>query len=168
MDFDAVCYNLDGMERHLGEERMSDSQKKTGSRCVVLTPSEGVETVCRILEKLGLQANIEHCPLLAMAELSLLHQLRKNDAAWNSSAEPTLLLLINTHEMDDMDDLLRSVRQYLPDVEVSTIRNGQVQSIEDNSRAVDSLEEPPIIRTEVVDPDELSMLLDGTDLGVDE
>lgn len=168
MDFDAVCYNLVGMERHLGEERMSDSQKKKGSRCVVLTPSEGVETVCRILEKLALQANIEHCPILALAELSLLHQIRKNDAAWSSTAEPTLLLLINTNEMENLDDMLRSIHQYLPDVEVSTIRNGQVQSIEDNSRAVDSLEEPPIIRTEAVDSDELSMLLDGTDLGVDE
>jgi hypothetical protein len=64
--------------------------------------------------------------------------------------------------------MLKAIRQYLPDIEISTIKNGQLQSIHDDSAIVDTLEDPPIIHAESVDADELSMLLDGTELGADE
>jgi hypothetical protein len=120
------------------------------------------------MQRLDLQADIEHCPLLAMAELALLHQLRRNEAAWNSAPQATLLILINTEKMDGMQEMLKSLRHYLPDVEVSTIKDGQLQSINDNSQAVDALEDPPIIHAESIDADELSMLLDGSEFGVEE
>ncbi len=151
-----------------GIERMSENANNNAARCVVLTPQEGVEAACRIVQRLGLQADIEHCPMLAMAELALLQQLRRNDAAWNSAPQPTLLVLINADEMVDLPHLLKALNHYLPDVEVSTIKDGRLQSINDNSHTVDKLEDPPIIHAESVDADELSMLLDGTELGTDE
>ncbi|MBC8522375.1 hypothetical protein H8D29_00440, partial [PVC group bacterium] len=60
------------------------------------------------------------------------------------------------------------IRQYLPDVQVKTIKNGELLSIDDNSSEVDSLDDLPIIHAEAVDADELSMLLDGTELGAEE
>ena len=147
---------------------MRENTRNYDARCVVLTPQDGVEAACRIVQRLDIQADIEHCTLLAMAELGLLHQLRKNDAAWNSAPSPTLLLLINADAMDGLQAMLKAIRQYLPDVEISTIKNGQLQSIHDDSAIVDTLEDPPIIHAELVDADELSMLLDGTELGADE
>ena len=79
---------------------MSEMTNNINTRCVVLTPREGVEAAYKIVQRLDLQADIEHCPLLAMAELALLHQLRRNDAAWNSAPQPTLLVLINTDKME--------------------------------------------------------------------
>ena len=70
--------------------------------------------------------------------------------------------------MDGLQEMQKAIRQYLPDVEISTIKDGQMQSIHDDSAVVDSLEDPPIIVAESVDADELSMLLDGTELGADE
>jgi hypothetical protein len=147
---------------------MSEKTRNNDVRCVVLTPQDGVEAACRVVQRLDIQADIEHCALLAMAELGLLHQLRKNDAAWNSAPSPTLLLLINADEIVGLKAMLRAIRQYLPDVEVSTIKDGQMQSIHDDSAVVDTLEDPPIIHAETIDADELSMLLDGTELGAEE
>ncbi|MBC8202863.1 MAG: hypothetical protein H8E91_03450 [Planctomycetes bacterium] len=147
---------------------MSEKTNNTDTRCVVLTPKEGVEAACKIVQRLDLKADIEHCPLLAMAELALLHQLRRNDAAWNSAPQPTLLVLINADKLEGLPFLLRALGQYLPDVEISTLKDGQLQSMNDNSHVVDTLEDPPIIHAESVDADELSMLLDGTELGADE
>jgi|TARA_B110000196_G_scaffold162192_1_gene139353 hypothetical protein len=147
---------------------MNKKSSHNRSESVVLTPKDGVETVCKIMQRLDLQADIEHCPLLAMAELALLHQLRRNEAAWNSAPQATLLILINAEKMDGMQEMLKSLRHYLPDVEVSTIKDGQLQSINDNSQAVDALEDPPIIHAESIDADELSMLLDGSEFGVEE
>ncbi len=147
---------------------MSEKIHNKSARCVVLTPKEGVEAACKIVQRLDLQADIEHCPMLAMAELALLHQLRRNEAAWNSAPQPTLLVLINAEAMDGLPHLLSALHQYLPDIEVSTIKDGRLQSINDNSHTVDELEDPPIIHAESVDADELSMLLDGTELGAEE
>jgi hypothetical protein len=103
-----------------------------------------------------------------MSELALLRQLRRNDAAWNSTPQRTLLVLINADKMEGLPYLLKALYQYLPDVEISTMKDGQLQSMYDNSDAVDTLEDPPIIHAESVDADELSMLLDGTELGTAE
>jgi len=147
---------------------MSENTNKSNTRCVVLTPKEGIEAASKIVQRLELQADIEHYPLLAMSELSLLHQLSRNDAAWNSAPQPTLLVLINADKMEGLPFLVKALGQYLPDVEISTIRNGQLQSMHDNTHVVDTLEDPPIIHAESVDADELSMLLDGTELGAEE
>jgi hypothetical protein len=147
---------------------MSEMTNNINTRCVVLTPREGVEAAYKIVQRLDLQADIEHCPLLAMAELALLHQLRLNDAAWNSAPQPTLLVLINADKMEGLPFLIKALRQHLPDVEISTMKDGQLQSMNDNSHAVDTLEDPPIIHAESVDADELSMLLDGTEFGTEE
>ena len=75
---------------------------------------------------------------------------------------------INADAMIGLKAMLKAIRQYLPDVDVSTIKDGQMQSIHDDSAIVDTLEDPPIIHAESVDAEELSMLLDGTELGADE
>ena len=77
-------------------------------------------------------------------------------------------MLIGADEMEGLADMLRSVTQYLPDVEISTIKDGRMLPLYDNSTAVDTLGDPPIIHAESVDADELSMLLDGSDLGTEE
>ena len=51
---------------------MRENTKNNDTRCVVLTPQDGVEAACHIIKRLDIQADIEHCPLLAMAELGLL------------------------------------------------------------------------------------------------
>jgi hypothetical protein len=70
--------------------------------------------------------------------------------------------------MEGLPFLMKALRQHLPDVEISTMKDGQLQSMNDNSHAVDTLEDPPIIHAESVDADELSMLLDGTEFGTEE
>ncbi|MDP7008773.1 MAG: hypothetical protein QGI78_04290 [Phycisphaerales bacterium] len=150
------------------EERMREDTSTSEARCIVLTPKEGVDAACRIIQRLELKAHIEHCPLLALSELVLMHQLNRNDAAWNAAPKPTVLILINTDAIEGVADLQRALAHYLPDVEISTLKDGQIQSVKDQSHLVDNLEEPPIIHAESVDPDELSMLLDSTELGTEE
>ncbi|MDP6693093.1 MAG: hypothetical protein QF444_02110 [Phycisphaerales bacterium] len=147
---------------------MSESSNKSCSQYVALTPSNSVEAACSIIKRLDLQAVIEHCPMLAMAEVALVHRLGRNDSAWNEEPITTILILINAQEIHGLKNLLRSIRQYLPDVQVKTIKNGELLSIDDNSSEVDSLDDLPIIHAEAVDADELSMLLDGTELGAEE
>ena len=51
---------------------------------------------------------------------------------------------------------------------VSELRDGRIERIENHGAIVDALEEPPIIHSEPVDADELSMLLDQTQQEVEE
>ena len=53
-------------------------------------------------------------------------------------------------------------------VRISELRDGRIERIENHGAIVDSLEEPPVIHSEAIDADELSMLLDNTPQEADE
>jgi hypothetical protein len=141
---------------------MTEKTSNLDSRCVVLVPKDRADTARQLAQKHQLRASIEHDPSLAMAELCLLHQQYKSDGAWGDSPTAPQLLLVHTGEFLQLEQMLTAVRKYLPHTIVSELRDGRIESIDNRGAVVDSLDESPIIRSEDVDADELSMLLDQT------
>ena len=141
---------------------MTEKTSNLDSRCVVLVPKDRADTARQLAQKHQLRASIEHDPSLAMAELCLLHQQYKSDGAWGDSPTAPQLLLVHTGEFLQLEQMLTAVRKYLPHTIVSELRDGRIESIDNRGAVVDSLDESPISRSEDVDADELSMLLDQT------
>ena len=141
---------------------MTEKTSNLDSRCVVLVPKDRADTARQLAQKHQLRASIEHEPSLAMAELCLLHQKYKMDGAWGDSPKAPQLLLVHAKEFSQLEQMLVAVRKYLPHAIVSELRDGRLESVENLGGVVDSLKEPPITRSEDVDADELSMLLDQT------
>ena len=141
---------------------MTEKTSNLDSRCVVLVPKNRADTARQLAQKHQLCASIEHEPSLAMAELCLLHQQYKMDGAWGDSPKAPQLLLVHAKELTHLEQMLIAVRKYLPSTNVSELRDGRIESIENLGSVVDSLEESQVSQTEDVDADELSMLLDQT------
>lgn len=141
---------------------MTEKTSNLDSRCVVLVPKDRADTARQLAMKHQLRASIEHEPSLAMAELCLLHQQYKMDGAWGDSPMAPRLLLVHAKELPDLEQMLHAIRKYLPHTNVTELRDGRLESVENLGAVVDSLKESPISQSEDVDADELSMLLDQT------
>jgi len=147
---------------------MNQKNNNLSSRCVVLVPLERIDAAHHIVQRFEMDATFEHHPALAMAEICLLHQQANSVQAWNADVSDLHLILIHTTELTGVQLMIDSVRRYLPHVSVSELRDGRIERIENHGAIVDALEEPPMIHSEAVDADELSMLLDETSQEVDE
>ena len=138
------------------------------SRCVVLVPLNRIDAAHHVIKQFELNAFIEHHPTLAMAEICLLHQQLQSVRPWNGGSPRPHLVLVHTGEMEDTQTMVFSIRKYLPQVRISELRNGRIEHFENQDAVVDALTEPPIVHSEPVDADELSMLLDNEPQEVDE
>ena len=147
---------------------MNEKNDNLTSRYVVLVPLKSIDAAYQVAQKFNLNATYEHHPALAMAEICLIHQQAKSSLAWNGSAHASQLLLVQTDELLDVQSMIDSIRKYLPHVRISELRDGRIERIENHDAIVDSLEEPPVIHSEAIDADELSMLLDNTPQEADE
>ncbi len=147
---------------------MNDNSNNLSSRCVVLVPLERIDAARHVAQKFELSATFEHHPSLAMAEVCLLHQQITSKQSWNATPTSPHLVLIYAEEMYEMQKMIDAIRKYLPRVIISELRDGQIERIDNNNAVLDELIEPPIIHSEAVDADELSMLLDTTPQEVDE
>lgn len=131
-------------------------------------PLERIDAAHHIAQRFEMDATFEHHPALAMAEICLLHQQANSVQAWNTDISELHLILIHATELTGVQQMIDSVRRYLPHVMVSELRDGRIERIENHGAIVDALEEPPMIHSGSVDADELSMLLDETPQEVDE
>lgn len=147
---------------------MNKKNNNLSSRCVVLVPLERIDAAHHVAQRFEIDATFEHHPALAMAEICLLHQQAKSQQAWNSEVSELHLILIHASELTGVQQMVDSLSKYLPHVLVSELRDGRIELIENHGAIIDALEEPPIIHSEAVDADELSMLLDETRQEVDE
>lgn len=147
---------------------MNDTCDNLSSRCVVLVPLERIDAAHHVAQRFELNATFEHHPALAMAEICLLHQQETSVKTWNGDSTEIHLVLVHSTEMHNIEKMIDSIRKYLPHVLISELRDGRIERIENHGAVVDALEEPPIIHSEAVDADELSMLLDQTQQEVEE
>ncbi len=147
---------------------MNEKKNNHSARCVVLVPLERIDAAKDVAQKYELTATIEHHPSLAMAEICLIDKELKNSQAWNGDSSNPHLLLIHTSELDEAQIMVDSIQKYLPHVRISELRDGRIEEIENHGAIVDTLEDPPIIHSDSIDADELSMLLDPAPQKVDE
>lgn len=129
-------------------------------RSVLLVPLNRIDTAEHIASKFELEATFEHHAILAMAEICLLHKQAQSMQAWNSEARTVQLVLVHAQDMDGIPDLLHAVRSYTPNVQIVELRDGQLEEVENHGEIIDRLEDHPVVQTENIDADELSMLLD--------
>ncbi|MBC8310297.1 MAG: hypothetical protein H8E83_07280 [Planctomycetes bacterium] len=139
---------------------MSEKNNNLSSKCVVLVPLERIDAAKDIAQKYELNAIFEHHPTLAMAEICLLQKAMSNSKAWSEDSPSPHLLLVHISKMQDTEVMVDAIRKYLPNVRISELRNGRLEPFENHGAVVDMLEDPPIIHSEAIDADELSMLLD--------
>jgi hypothetical protein len=147
---------------------MNTKNDNLSSRCVVLVPLNRIDAAHHVIKTFDLNAFIEHSPSLAMAEICLLHQRLQSVQPWNGDSPIPHLILVHTSELSEIDKMVSSIRKYLPQVRISELRNGRIEEHGNQDSVVDALEEPPIVHSEPVDADELSMLLDNSPQEVDE
>lgn len=139
---------------------MSEQANNLESRCVVLVPLNRTDAADLLAQKEDLQITIEHESVLAMAEICLQHQQLRTNRAWDETKPSPHLILVHARDLANVEQMIDSIQRYLPNTTISELRNGRLESIDNCGSVVDSLEEPPIIQSESIDADELSMLLD--------
>ena len=128
--------------------------------CIALVDEHHRETATNVLNKHSLHGMILHDPILAMSELCLMNQLRLQDTAWKDSHPDISLILIQVERTEYINQLIQAVQKYFPHVSVLELREGQLAPIEIDDAVVDQLD-IPVVETDAIDADELSMLLDG-------
>lgn len=141
---------------------MSSVHENLAARCVILVPRCAIETADHIALKFELDAIIEHHPALAMAETCLLHRESTSKQAWNSPARSIRLVIIHADKLEDTHRMVNALHKYIPNVQIEELRDGQLVPFEHGGEVVDSITEHPIVQTDSVDADELSMLLDDS------
>ncbi len=147
---------------------MTAEKNNLTARCVVLVPLDRIDAAHHAAQKYELEPSIEHEPALAMAEICLhVQHLRKNQA-WCETQQSAHLVLIHTQELPDVEQLIVAIQKYLPTVKISELRDGRIIEIENCGAVVDMLGELPIVQSEEVDANELSMLLDNKPHEVEE
>jgi len=147
---------------------MSSEKNNLTARCVVLVPLSRNEAAHHAAQKFGFQPSIEHEPALAMAELCLhVNHLRTNQA-WCTEQPVAQLILIHAQELEGIDQLVRAVHTYFPSVLISELRDGRIVDIKNDSAVVDKLTALPIVHSEDIDANELSMLLDNKPQEIEE
>ena len=139
----------------------SKVQKKEFPRCVVLTPESHLETAQSVIEKHGLNAIIMHEPALAMAELALMYQEMNSTRPWKDKPTSLQLVLIHANVMSQADSMIQSTKKYFHNIQLFELREGTIAPMRNTDEIVDNLVDPPMIQSENIDADELSMLLDG-------
>lgn len=147
---------------------MSESQSKGINRCIVLSPESHRDTAQSIVEKHELNAIIMHHPALAMAELSLVQQELMNHRAWKDSPKTLRFIIVQLDAIPDVDKLIASIRKYFHNVQMFELREGTLAPIQNLDSIVDQLEEKPIVQSQAIDAEELSMLLDRPQTEVEE
>jgi hypothetical protein len=147
---------------------MTENRNNLSKRCVVLVPLDRTDAAHHTAHKFELQPSIEHEPVLAMAELCLqVADLRANQP-WCKSTLSAHLILVHTQKLADIDQLVAAIQKYLPSVTISELRDGRIEKMENSRAVVDSLGELPIVQSEEIDVEELSMLLDSKPREVEE
>jgi len=123
-----------------------------------LVPLDRIDAAHHAAQKYELEPSIEHDPSLAMAEICLHDQHLRTNQSWCETKDTAHLILIHTQNLAGVDQLIIAIQKYLPNVKISELREGRITEIENHGEVVDSLEELPIVQSEEVDADELSML----------
>ncbi len=134
----------------------------------MLVPIDRVDAAYNVISNNELRATIEHEPVLAMAEICLQIDLLRKNLAWCDEQQSTQLILIHTQELSGVAELITAIQKYCPSVIVSELRDGRIEHIENHGAIVDALNELPIVHSEEVDADELSMLLENKPHEVEE
>ena len=128
--------------------------------CIVLVDEHHREVATNILSKHSLNGMLIHDPILAMSELCLMYQLSLQDTAWKDSHPDISLILIQVEHTVSINQLIQAVRKYFQHVSILELREGQLSPIELDDAVLDKLD-TPVVETDAIDADELSMLLDG-------
>ena len=128
--------------------------------CIVLVDEHQREVAQNVLSKHNLNGMLLHDPILAMSELCLLHQLRLQDTAWKESTPDISFVLIQVERTDPINQLIQAIQKYFPHISIVELREGQLAPVELNEDVVDKLD-IPVVETDAIDADELSMLLEG-------
>lgn len=147
---------------------MNDGQTNKFPRCVILTPESHLETAQNVAEKHGMYAVIMHKPTLAMAELALMLQESNSTRPWKDEPETLKLVMIHANIIPQVDAMIASIKKYFHHVQLCELREGTIAPMQNVNELVDELVEPPMIQSESVDADELSMLLDSQSNEVEE
>ena len=147
---------------------MSELQNNEFQRCVVLTPEAHLETAQSVIEKHDLKAIIMHTPALAMAELALMFQEMNSARPWKDEPQSLKVILIHTVDMAQIDSMIQSIKKYFHNIQLFELREGTIAPMHNTDEIVDNLVDPPMIQSESIDADELSMLLDGQQNEVEE
>ena len=147
---------------------MSEAKHISFPRCVVLTPESRLDTARSVIKKHELQAIIMHDPALAMAELALMYQEANSTQAWKDEPQTIRLVLIHSDTLPHLGEMLTSVKKYFHNISLFELREGRISPMQNTDEVVDKIVDPPLIQSESVDADELSMLLDGQTNEVDE
>ena len=149
-------------------EITNNPQASSLDRCVVLVPLERIDTAVAIAHKFEIQASYEHETPLAMAEICLLFKQAQEIQEWDASTQTVRLILMHASELPGVTQMLAGIRKYLPNVVVSELRDGRIEEIKIQRSVVDSITEMPVVHSESVDAEELSMLLYKKPQEVDE
>lgn len=134
----------------------------------MLVPIDRVDAAQNVITKHELVATIEHEPVLAMAEICLQVELFRKDLAWCDKPQSPQLILLHTQDLHGVNELINAIKKYYPSVIVSELRDGRIQHIDNHGAVVDSINELPIVHSEEVDANELSMLLENKPSEVEE
>ena len=137
--------------------------QEQNSNWIVLVDELHRDTATNVLSKHRLKGMLLHDPVLAMSELCLMHQLRLQDTAWKDSEPDVSFVLIQVERTNPISQLIQAIQKYFPHVSILELREGQLAPIELDDAIVDQLD-IPVVETDAIDADELSMLLDGTDI----
>lgn len=139
---------------------MKEITGKPNSKCVVLVPLHRIDTAHHIAQQQQLQVTITHDPATAMAELCLLHQQLRCSQGWIETSISPQMILIQTTDIPFVQQMIASVRTYLPNAILLQLHNGRLEQMNNHDAIVDSITDSPIIQSEQIDANELSMLLD--------
>ena len=128
--------------------------------CIVLVDEHHREVATNVLSKHSLNGMLLHDPIIAMSELCLMYQLSLQDTAWKDSQPDISLIMIQVQRTEAINQLIHAVQKYFPHVSILELREGQLSPIKLDDAVVDKLD-IPVVETDAIDADELSMLLDG-------
>jgi len=128
--------------------------------CIVLVDEHHREVATNVLSKHSLNGMLLHDPIIAMSELCLMYQLSLQDTAWKDSQPDISLIMIQVQRTEPINQLIHAVQKYFPHVSILELREGQLSPIKLDDAVVDKLD-IPVVETDAIDADELSMLLDG-------
>ncbi len=128
--------------------------------CIVLVDEHHREIANSVQRKHNLNGMLIHNPIQAISELCLMHQLCLQDTAWKDSHPDISFVLIQVEFTQPINNLIKAIQKYFPHVSILELREGQLASIGLDDSVVDQLD-IPVVETDAIDADELSMLLDG-------
>mgnify|MGYP001249047267 CR=1 FL=1 len=144
-----------------------DAQQSNFNSIVLVEESQG-QIAKNVMQKNNINGMLVHDPAIAMAEVALASQMAINQTAWEGETPKINLIFIQVNMTSTIKQLAASVKKYFPNVDLLELREGQIASLDNSDKLMDSLKEPPIVQPESIDADELSMLLNGEQKGMEE